>query len=209
MKLPYIGVKSGEIQHGFQQGVEKSNRCGLVHILAGPKQKAECVICSMHDHADFRLSYLYAKDGVVLMSGSPLMGTYNHTMDAKGRMAFPTKLREQLGEGFVITIGLEGCLYVYSGEEWERFTEKLRTLSGPVAKQAIRKYAANAVIAEADKQGRVLIPQNLREHAGLTREVTVIGNLDRAEIWDSKRYEDACAKFSDEELSAALDSLAF
>ena len=140
---------------------------------------------------------------------APLMGTYNHTMDAKGRMALPTKFREQLGTGFVITIGLEGCLYVYSAEEWDKFTEQLRTLSGALAKQAIRKYAANAVIPEADKQGRVLIPQNLRDHAGLSHDVTIIGNLNRAEIGDSARYEANNARFSDEELSAALDALAF
>lgn len=140
---------------------------------------------------------------------APLMGTYVHNMDAKGRMAFPGKLREQLGVSFVITIGLEGCLYVYSNEEWEKFTEQLKTLSGPVAKQAIRKYAANAVIAEADKQGRILIPQNLRDHAGLTHDITVIGNINRAEIWDSARYEEINSKFSDEELAAAIDSLSF
>ncbi len=140
---------------------------------------------------------------------APLMGTYNHSMDAKGRMAFPNKLREQLGVNFVITIGLEGCLYVYSNEEWEKFTEQLKTLSGAIAKQAIRKYAANAIIAETDKQGRILIPQNLRAHAGLNKDITVIGNLNRAEIWDTARYEAANARFSDEELAAALDTLAF
>lgn len=140
---------------------------------------------------------------------APLMGTYYHNMDSKGRMAFPNKLREQLGVSFVITIGLEGCLYVYSNEEWEKFTEQLRTLSGPVAKQAIRKYAANAVVAEADKQGRILIPQNLREHAGLEHDITVIGNLNRAEIWDTARYEEINSKFSDEELAEAIDSIAF
>lgn len=139
---------------------------------------------------------------------APLMGTYYHNMDAKGRMAFPNKLREQLGVNFVITIGLEGCLYVYSNEEWEKFTEQLRTLSGPVAKQAIRKYAANAVVAEADKQGRILIPQNLREHAGLDHDITVIGNLNRAEIWDTARYNEINSKFTDEELAEAIDSLA-
>ena len=138
-----------------------------------------------------------------------LMGTYYHNMDAKGRMAFPNKLREQLGVNFVITIGLEGCLYVYSNEEWEKFTEQIRTLSGPVAKQAIRKYAANAVVAEADKQGRILIPQNLREHAGLDHDITVIGNLNRAEIWDTARYNEINSKFTDEELAEAIDSLAF
>ena len=140
---------------------------------------------------------------------APLMGTYYHNMDAKGRMAFPNKLREQLGVNFVITIGLEGCLYVYSNEEWEKFTEQLRTLSGPVAKQAIRKYAANAFVAEADKQGRILIPQNLREHAGLDHDITVIGNLTRAEIWDTARYNEINSKFTDEELAEAIDSLAF
>ena len=106
---------------------------------------------------------------------APLMGTYYHNMDAKGRMAFPNKLREQLGVNFVITIGLEGCLYV----------------------------------AEADKQGRILIPQNLREHAGLDHDITVIGNLNRAEIWDTARYNEINSKFTDEELAEAIDSLAF
>ncbi len=138
-----------------------------------------------------------------------LMGTYEHTIDAKGRMAFPTKLRELLGDCFVITIDPSGCLFVYSGEEWASYTEKLKSLTGSAAKAAIRKLYANAVTAEADKQGRVLIPQKLREYAGLEHDVTVIGNLNHAEIWDTGRYEEQEAKFSDEELAAALDSIAF
>ncbi len=138
-----------------------------------------------------------------------LMGTYNHTIDAKGRMAFPTKLREQLGDSFVITIDPSGCLFAYSAEEWELFTERMKTLTGAVAKAAIRKLYANAVTAEADKQGRILIPQNLREHAGLSHDVTVIGNLNHAEIWDSARFAEQEEKFSDEELAAALDSISF
>ncbi len=139
----------------------------------------------------------------------PLMGTYNPTLDSKGRMAFPSKLRDQLGAGFVITIGLEGCLYAYSAEEWERFTEKLRTVTGPVGKQAIRKYMANSVEADCDKQGRMNIPANLRDHAGLTKDLIVIGNIDHAEIWDPERYEAQNAKFSDEEMAAVLDELSF
>lgn len=138
-----------------------------------------------------------------------LMGTYNHTIDAKGRMAFPTKLREQLGDSFVITIDPSGCLFAYSAEEWELFTERMKTLTGAVAKAAIRKLYANAVTAEADKQGRILITQNLREHAGLSHDVTVIGNLNHAEIWDSARFAEQEEKFSDEELAAALDSISF
>lgn len=137
----------------------------------------------------------------------PLMGTFNPTLDSKGRMAFPAKLRDQLGAGFIITIGLEGCLYAYSAEEWERFTEKLRSVTGAVGKQAIRKYMANSVEADCDKQGRMNIPANLREHAGLTKELTVIGNIDHAEIWDSERYAAQNEKFSDDELAAALDEL--
>ena len=140
---------------------------------------------------------------------TPLMGTYNHVMDPKGRMSFPTKLRELLGPGFVITISLEGCLVAYSADEWEKFTEKLASLSGAKARQAIRKFSSNAFIPEADKRGRILIPQNLREHAGLSHDVTVIGNLNHAEIWDTAAYEEYNAKFSDEELSDALDDLSF
>ncbi len=149
-----------------------------------------------------------SRKGLIDMS-APLMGTYNHVMDPKGRMSFPTKLRELLGPGFVITISLEGCLVAYSADEWEKFTEKLASLSGAKARQAIRKFSSNAFIPEADKQGRILIPQNLREHAGLSHDVTVIGNLNHAEIWDTERYEEANAKFSDDELTEALDELAF
>ena len=119
-----------------------------------------------------------------------LMGTYEHTID-------------------VITIDPSGCLFVYSNEEWESFTEKIKALTGTAAKAAVRKLYANAVSAEADKQGRVLIPQKLREYAGLVHDVTVIGNLNHAEIWDSLRFAEQEARFSDEELAAALDSIAF
>ncbi|MCR5805508.1 MAG: division/cell wall cluster transcriptional repressor MraZ [Oscillospiraceae bacterium] len=139
----------------------------------------------------------------------PLMGTYNPTLDAKGRMAFPSKLREQLGAGFIVTIGLEGCLYAYSAEEWENFCEKLRSVTGPVGKQAIRKYMANSIEADCDKQGRMSIPQNLREHAGLSKDLVVIGNINHAEIWDAQRYAEQDSKFSDEELAAALDEITF
>lgn len=138
-----------------------------------------------------------------------LMGTYMHTIDSKGRMAFPTKLREQLGDSFVVTVDTSGCLSVYSHEEWQAVTEKLRALAGAAAKAAVRRLYANAVQAEPDKQGRILIPKNLRDYAALEHDVTVIGNLNHAEIWDSARYAEQDAKFSDEELAAALDEICF
>ncbi len=136
------------------------------------------------------------------------MGTYEHTIDVKGRMAFPTKLRERLGVFFVVTIGPDRCLYVYSEQEWEIFTEKVKTLTGEKAKTA-KMFIVKACIVEPDKQGRVLIPQNLREYAGLSHDVTVLGVINRAEIWDSARFNAVDDAVTDEMLSDALSEIAF
>lgn len=142
------------------------------------------------------------------MAGCTLMGTYEHTMDAKGRMAFPTKLRERLGVSFIVTIGLDGCLYVYSAEDWDIFTEKLQTLTGAKAKAA-KMIIVNACTVEPDKQGRILVPQNLREYAGLSRDVTVLGVINRAEIWNSARFKEFSSNVTNEMLSEALEDLPF
>lgn len=143
------------------------------------------------------------------MAVGSLIGSYSHTIDVKGRMAFPNKLRERLGACFIVTIGLEGCLYVYSEEEWENFVERLNTLSGPKAKAAKRRYASNAVLVEPDKQGRILIPQNLRDHAELDHDVTVAGVFNHAEIWDSVKWEEHNSTYSDEELSVTTEEVDF
>lgn len=142
------------------------------------------------------------------MAFSSLMGTYEHTIDVKGRMAFPTKLRDRLGESFIVTIGLDGCLYVYSNNEWDIFTEKLKTLTGDKAKAA-KLFITKACTAEPDKQGRILIPQNLRDYAGLEHDVTVVGVINRAEIWDTAKYNKFNDSISNEMLSDALADLAF
>lgn len=142
------------------------------------------------------------------MSANSLMGTYEHTMDAKGRMAFPTKLRERLGLSFIVTIGLDRCLYVFSEDEWENFTEKLKTLTGDKAKTA-KLFIVRACPVEPDKQGRILIPQQLREYAGLDHEVTVLGVINRAEIWDSARFKDMSDSVTEDMLSDALADIAF
>jgi MraZ protein len=136
------------------------------------------------------------------------MGTYEHTVDAKGRMAFPNKLRERLGLSFIITIGLDNCLYVFSEEEWEKFVEKLKTLTGEKAKSA-KLFIVRACTVEPDKQGRILIPQNLRDYAGLTKDVTVLGVINRAEIWDSARFNEMSESVTDTMLSEALSEIAF
>ena len=121
------------------------------------------------------------------MNGKSLMGTFEHTIDAKGRMAFPNKLRERIGLSFIVTIGPEKCLYVYSEEEWENFTEKIKTLTGDKARAA-KLFIVKACTVEPDKQGRILLPQYLKDHAGITKDIVVIGARTYAEIWDKDAY---------------------
>ncbi|MBQ0042766.1 MAG: division/cell wall cluster transcriptional repressor MraZ [Lachnospiraceae bacterium] len=120
-------------------------------------------------------------------------GEYNHTIDAKGRMTFPAKIRESLGEGFVITKGLDGCLFVFDKEGWKELTEKLAALplTDKGARQFTRFFLAGAADAEVDKQGRILLPMNLRSFAGIEKDVVLIGVGNRAEIWSKERYEGA------------------
>ena len=113
------------------------------------------------------------------------MGEYNHTIDAKGRLIVPSKFREQLGNEFVVTKGLDGCLFVYSNEEWHRIEESLREkpLTSKDARKFMRFFFAGAASCEVDKQGRILLPANLREYAGIEKDVISVGVYSRVEIW--------------------------
>lgn len=119
------------------------------------------------------------------------MGEYSHSVDAKGRLIMPAKFREQLGEEFVVTKGLDGCLFVYPMEEWSRIEEKFREV--PLTTKDARKFSrfffAGAANLEVDKQGRILIPAVLREFASLDRDVVLVGVLSRIEIWSRKQWE--------------------
>lgn len=118
------------------------------------------------------------------------MGEYNHTIDAKGRVIVPAKFREELGEEFVLTLGLDGCLFVYPNEEWENFVNKLRELPGnKEARQLQRYFMAGAVTCEVDKQGRILIPSKLREKAELLKDVVFVGVVGKIEVWSKERWE--------------------
>ena len=118
------------------------------------------------------------------------MGEYNHSVDAKGRLNVPSKFREQLGNEFVVTKGLDGCLFVYSQEEWKRIEESLREkpLTSKDARKFMRFFFAGAAALELDKQGRILLPANLREYAGIDKEVVSVGVFSRVEIWSKERY---------------------
>ena len=118
------------------------------------------------------------------------MGEYNHTIDAKGRLIIPSKFRELLGEEFVLTKGLDGCLSIYPMDEWNAFEEKLRALplTNKNARTFTRFFVAGATNCELDKQGRILVPQTLREFAGLEKDVILAGNLSRVEVWSKEKW---------------------
>ncbi len=124
------------------------------------------------------------------------LGTYTPRLDAKGRLILPAKFREQLEAGLVLTRGQERCLYVFTLEEFQRIHEELRSapLSSKQARNYIRVFLSGASDEVPDKQGRITIPQNLRDYAGLGKELTVIGAGSRAEIWDSSAWEDYLAE---------------
>ncbi len=119
-------------------------------------------------------------------------GEYQHTLDGKGRVIIPSRLRDDLGERFVVTRGLDQCLFVYPSSEWVRLEQKLKQL--PFTKRDSRAFSrlffSGAMEVETDKQGRVLIPQNLREYAGIEKDVMFIGVSNRVEVWSEDAWKD-------------------
>lgn len=120
-----------------------------------------------------------------------LLGEYEHSIDTKGRIAMPAKLREGLGGKFIITKGLDGCLFVYAMDEWQRVEQKLASL--PMSRKTARDFTrflfGGACEGECDKQGRVLLPASLRRYAGLERDAVIVGVGSRAEIWDAAKWQ--------------------
>ena len=137
------------------------------------------------------------------------MGEYNHTIDAKGRLIVPSKFRETLGDTFVVTKGLDGCLFVYDNEEWGIFEEKLKSLpiTNKEARQFVRFFLAGAAEVEVDKQGRILVPNVLREFAELNKDVVLIGAASRIEIWSKERFEGMTAYEDMDEIAEHMAEL--
>ncbi|TDM07376.1 division/cell wall cluster transcriptional repressor MraZ [Macrococcus lamae] len=119
------------------------------------------------------------------------IGEYQHQLDTKGRIIIPSKFRGELSEHFVITRGLDKCLFGYTLNEWQKIEEKLKTL--PITKKDARKFMrmffSGAVEVDLDKQGRINIPSHLREYAELSKECVVIGVSSRIEIWDRTHWQ--------------------
>ena len=137
------------------------------------------------------------------------MSEYNHTIDAKGRLIIPAKFREPLGEEFVLTRGLDGCLYIYPMDEWEAFEEKLRALplTNKDARAFSRFFVAGATTCELDKQGRILVPQTLREFAGLEKDVILAGNLSRVEVWSKEKWSENCNYDDMDSIAADMENM--
>lgn len=138
-----------------------------------------------------------------------MTGTYEHNIDAKGRLFIPARLREELGVTFYLAPGIDACLSVYPQQSWDRFTEKFASL--PMSQSAaMRPFFANAAKCEPDSQGRILVPQKLRAYAGLDKDVVILGVNDRAEIWGQdewrKREEET---MSPEKMRACMELLGF
>lgn len=137
------------------------------------------------------------------------MSQYNHTVDAKGRLIVPSKFRDQLGDEFVVTKGMDGCLFVYANEDWAVFEKKLAELpmSNRDARMFVRFFLAGAAQVEVDKQGRILLPATLREFAQLEKDVVLVGVGTRIEIWSKENWESMDADKDMDDIASAMESL--
>jgi len=133
------------------------------------------------------------------------IGEYQHTIDGKGRLIIPSKFRDPLGDEFVMTKGLDNCLFVYPMDEWRVVEDKLKSLpmTNKDARAFVRFFFSGATECILDKQGRVLIPGNLREHSKLMKDTVVIGVSTRLEIWSKEEWD----SYNDDD-SLSYDSIA-
>ena len=138
-----------------------------------------------------------------------LIGEYSYNIDPKGRMNFPSKIRDYLSEIFIVTKGLDNCLFVFSMEEWNKLAEDIKRLPRSKAVAMQRFYFGSAQEIIPDKQGRILIPINLREYANIEKEVVVVGALNRAEIWNTDRWKKVCDDLSAESIAETMEELGF
>ena len=128
------------------------------------------------------------------------MGEYNHTIDTKGRMIIPAKIREQLGDLCIVTKGLDDCLAIYTQEAWKKISDALQSQSSTKASvRALKRFVFGSA---ADKQGRVLIPVALREYASLDKQAVIVGAGDHVEIWSREKYD-----YYDDQVAESMEEL--
>ena len=138
-----------------------------------------------------------------------MTGEYRHSLDSKGRVFIPAKLREELGEIFYITLSMDRCISVYSCEAWKAFSDRVNSMSY-INQRKMRPLFAFASKCETDSQGRILIPQSLREFAGLTKNIVFAGCNNHAEIWDADVWDSfAGGEMSCENIAEVMKELDF
>ena len=137
------------------------------------------------------------------------MGRYNHTIDPKGRLSIPSKYREVLGDEFVVSKGMDGCLFVYAVEDWKVFETKLASLPlvNKEARQLTRFFLSGAQYVFVDKQGRILMPQDLRDFAGLEKDVVLAGHGGRIEIWSLEKWNEINSQMDIDQISQSMMKL--
>ena len=137
------------------------------------------------------------------------MSEYSHTIDAKGRLIIPSKFRETLGDEFVVSKGMDGCLFVYANADWNAFEQKLTSLplTNKQARQFARFFLAGAASVELDKQGRILLPASLREFAGLDKDVVLVCVGSRIEIWSKEKYEEIGEDVDMDDITESMEEL--
>ena len=138
-----------------------------------------------------------------------MYGKYKHTLDAKGRLFVPAKLREELGASFYVAQGADTCLTVYTEEEWQKLLEKFASMPSSRTRH-MRSFFANVHKCEPDKQGRILLPESMRNYAKIKQDVVFIGLATRAEIWSAELYEAEEAEYlTPENIAALMEELRF
>ncbi len=146
-------------------------------------------------------------ESVIKWGDAMFLGEYRHSIDAKGRLIIPSKLRDLLGTDFIITRGLDGCLFIYPNDEWENIIKKYKDIPDTKNKrQFMRIFLSGATVCEYDKQGRINIPSPLIEFAGLSKDCIIIGVDERLEIWSKERWEEFIDT-NESDISEIADSL--
>ncbi len=138
-----------------------------------------------------------------------MTGEYQHSLDSKGRLFIPAKLRDELGEVFYLTLSVDKCLAAYSAESWKSFSDKVDAMSY-MKQRKMRPLFAYAAKCELDSQGRIIVPAHLREYAGLIKNVTVVGCNNHAELWDEQRWAEIHkVEITPENIAAVMEELEF
>jgi MraZ protein len=138
-----------------------------------------------------------------------ISGGYQHSIDPKGRIFFPTRLKEKMGEALILCRGVEKCLMAFSEEGWEQFDQSLRSLPFSSGRDIQRFFFSTVAECAIDRQGRLLIPQDLRDHAGLKSTVKIMGVQTRVEIWDLEEWESYHSNLSPKDIIAQMDKIGF